>query len=70
MTKSTHRRLAAIEQRQHDSLPQLPALVVFGENNLEAKRAKFIATHGEGRQSWSWFLNALRVNSYLRNFRR
>ncbi len=40
------RRLAAVEQRQLDSLPQLPALVVFDENNLEAKRAEFIATHG------------------------
>lgn len=46
MTAALLRRLAAIEQRQRDSLPQLPALVVFGKNDLEAKRAEFIATHG------------------------
>lgn len=46
MSAGLLRRLAAIEQRQRDSLPQLPALVVIGENNLEAERAAFIATHG------------------------
>ena len=46
MSAGLLRRLAAIEQRQRDSLPQLPALVVIGENNLEAERAEFIATHG------------------------
>ena len=46
MSAGLLRRLAAIEQRQRDSLPQLPALVVIGENNIEAERAEFIATHG------------------------
>ena len=46
MSAGLLRRLAAIEQRQRDSLPQLPALVVIGENNIEANRAEFIATHG------------------------
>ena len=46
MSAGLLRRLAAIEQRQRDSLPQLPALVVFGANDLEEKRAEFIGTHG------------------------
>ena len=46
MSAGLLRRLAAVEQRQCDSLPQLPALVVMGENNLEAMRAEFIAAHG------------------------
>ena len=46
MSAGLLRRLAVIEQRQRNSLPQLPALVVFDENSLEAKRAEFIATHG------------------------
>ena len=40
------RRVAAVERRQRNSLPQLPALVMIGENNVEEKRAEFIATHG------------------------
>ena len=40
------RRLAALEDAHAAKLPMLPALVVIGENNLEAKRAEFIATHG------------------------
>ena len=40
------RRLAALEDVRAAKLPMLPALVVIGENDLEAKRAEFIATHG------------------------
>jgi hypothetical protein len=39
------RRLAALEDAHAAKLPMLPALVVIGENNLEANRAEFIATH-------------------------
>ena len=46
MSAGLLRRVAAIEQRQRNSLPQLPALVVFDENSLEAKRVEFNATHG------------------------
>ena len=40
------RRLAALEDAHAAKLPMLPALVVIGENNVEANRAEFIATHG------------------------
>lgn len=46
MSAALLRRVAAIEQRQLDRLPQLPGLVVIG-GDLEAQRAAFVATHGK-----------------------
>lgn len=46
MTAGLIRRLAAQEDAHAANLPTLPALVVIGESNLEAKRAEFMATRG------------------------